>query len=226
MPAERVRVPASLSCAAILFDLDGVLVDSRLAVERAWRGWATARGLDAERIVGLLHGRRAIDVVRLVAPHLDAAAEKRTLIARELDDTDGVVAAPGAARLVATLPPAAWAIVTSGTRAIATARLERARLPIPDVLITADDVIDGKPHPEGYLRAAALRRVPPARCIVVEDAPAGVAAGRAADMTVIGVAPVAAPLTGARVCIPSLAALRAEVPAAGVPITLTVEETP
>jgi sugar-phosphatase len=210
-----------------LFDLDGVLVDSRLAVERAWRGWAVERGLDAAAVVARLHGRRAIDVVRLVAPHLDAAAEKQALVARELGDSDGVVAAPGAAPLLASLPPAAWAIVTSGTRAIATARLRQARLPIPDVLITADDVAQGKPHPEGYLRAAARLAAAAARCIVVEDAPAGVAAGRAADMTVIGVAPTAAALVpaGARLCIPSLAALRAAVPADSAPIALTIEET-
>ena len=225
-PVDRAAAPALLWGDAILFDLDGVLVDSRGTVERSWRAWAARRRLDAEAVVALLHGRRAVDVVRLIAPHLDADAEVQILLARELADADGVLAAPGAARLLAALPPSSWAIVTSGTRAIATARLRRAQLPIPDVLVSADDVAAGKPHPEGYLRAAARLGARPERCIVVEDAEAGVAAGRAANMTVIGVTACAATLerAGATVWVRSLAGLRAAAPAPGAGVALAIEE--
>ncbi|MGP3990153.1 HAD-IA family hydrolase [Streptomyces sp. 3N207] len=171
----------------ILFDLDGVLVDSMGLIERILREWAAGHGLDGDKAVALSHGRRDIDVVRLIAPHLDADAETRRIVEREERDFTGLTATPGAARLLEALPPGAWGIVTSGTRAVAQGRLAAAGLPQPTHLVAADDIQHGKPHPEGYLAAAELLGAAPARCVVVEDAPAGVRAAHAAGMRCIGV---------------------------------------
>jgi sugar-phosphatase len=131
------------------------------------------------------HGRPTVESIRLVAPHLPAEAEAAVLNAAEGFDTDGVTAVDGAAGLVGSLPPATWAIATSGTRDTALTRLRHTGVPVPSVLITADDVEHGKPHPEAYLRAAAGLGVPPKHCVVVEDAPAGISAARAAGMRVV-----------------------------------------
>jgi sugar-phosphatase len=174
-----------LKSRALLFDLDGVLVDSTASVERHWRNWANRHGLDADALIAVVHGRRAIDTIRERAPHLDAEAELASLVAAETDDTSDVVVMPGAARLLASLPANRWAIVTSGTHDVATARLRATGLPIPGVMITADRVARGKPDPEGYLAAAAALRERPAHCIVVEDAPAGIEAAKRAGMRCI-----------------------------------------
>ena len=177
-----------LECDAVLFDLDGVLVDSALCVERHWRRWAAEHHLDRDEIMRVAHGRPTVETIRLVAPHLPAEEEAARLDAGEAFDTDGVMAIDGAAQLVRSLPPDAWAIATSGTRDTAMTRLRHTRLPVPAVLITADEVKRGKPSPEAYLLAAAQLDVRPERCVVVEDAPAGVSAARAAGMRVIAVA--------------------------------------
>lgn len=167
-----------LKARALLFDLDGVLVDSTASVERHWRNWAHRHQLDADALIAVVHGRRALDTIRERAPHLDAESELASLVAAEANDTSGVVAMPGAAQLLESLPRRRWAIVTSGVREVALARLKAAALPVPAVLITADRVSRGKPDPEGYLAAAAELRERPAHCIVVEDAPAGIDAAR------------------------------------------------
>jgi sugar-phosphatase len=177
-----------LECDAVLFDLDGVLVDSAVCVERHWRGWAAEHHLDRDEIMRVAHGRPTVETIRLVAPHLSAEEEAARLDAGEAFDTDGVMAIDGAAQLVRSLPPDAWAIATSGTRDTAMTRLRHTSLPVPSVLITADDVKRGKPNPEAYLLAAAKLDVRPERCVVVEDAPAGVSAAHAAGMRVIAVA--------------------------------------
>jgi mannitol-1-/sugar-/sorbitol-6-phosphatase len=176
-----------LHCSAILFDLDGVLVDSTRSVERHWRAWAQQNGLDAEKIMAIAHGVRAIEVIKRVAPHLDAAAEVREIEAREVTDRDGVVPMPGAAALVASIPEGQWGVVTSGTRLLASGRLRLMGLPVPKVLVTADDVANGKPHPEPYLKGAELLGVSPVQCLVIEDAPAGIQAARAGGMKVVGI---------------------------------------
>jgi mannitol-1-/sugar-/sorbitol-6-phosphatase len=176
-----------LQCRAILFDLDGVLVDSRRCIERIWRTWAATRGLDAEPFLRVAHGRRTAETLRLVAPDLDAAAAVGALDAMEAVETQGLSVAPGATTLVSRLPPSSWAIVTSGSHAVATLRLRTAGLPVPRVLITSEEVRRGKPDPEGYLTAATRLAVAPADCVVVEDSPAGVAAGKGAGMRVIAV---------------------------------------
>ena len=173
--------------AAFLFDLDGTLVDSRVVVGRHWALFAERHGLELGSILAVCHGRRSGDTIAEVAPELDAAAEAALLDAGEETDVDGLVTVPGSAELLAGLDPARWAVVTSGHRALARRRLEAVGLPVPNVLVTGDAVEHGKPHPEGFLRAAALLGFEPAACVVVEDAPAGIAAGRAAGARVVGV---------------------------------------
>jgi sugar-phosphatase len=175
-------------CAAILFDLDGVLVDSTRSVERQWRTWAREHGIDGDKVMTVGHGVRAVEVVRAVAPHLDAEAEVRKLEAREAVDQDGVAAMPGAIELVGSIPEGRWGVVTSGTRHLATARLRLFGIPIPKVLVTSDEVVKGKPHPEPYLKGAELLGVNPAECLVIEDAPAGIQSAHASGMTVIALA--------------------------------------
>jgi mannitol-1-/sugar-/sorbitol-6-phosphatase len=176
---------STFHCSAILFDLDGVLLDSTRSVERQWRIWAREQGIDVEKTMAVAHGVRAIEVIRAVAPHLDAEAEVRKLESREAADRDGVAVMPGAADLVRKVPDGLWSVVTSGTRHLASARLRLAGIPVPKVMITADDVIYGKPHPEPYLKAAELLRVNPAECLVIEDAPAGIQSAHAGGMKVI-----------------------------------------
>jgi sugar-phosphatase len=163
----------------VLSDLDGVLVDSGAAVERIWREWAVEHGLDPDEIGRASHGVPSRQVIERVAPHLGVAEAVRVDgLHADVDAT----ALPGALELLTELPR--LAVVTSGTRPLAAARFAAAGLPEPRVLVTADDVERGKPHPDPYLAAAAALGAEPAQCIVIEDAPAGVAAGRAAGMTV------------------------------------------
>jgi sugar-phosphatase len=176
---------ATFRCAAILFDLDGVLVDSTRSVERQWRIWAREKGIDEEKVIAVAHGVRAVEVIRTVAPHLDAEAEVRELESREADDRDGVAVMPGAVELVRAIPEGRWGVVTSGTRHLATERLRLAGIPDPKILITADDVVNGKPHPEPYLKGAEQLGVNPAECVVIEDAPAGIRSAHAGGMRVI-----------------------------------------
>jgi sugar-phosphatase len=176
-----------LTCQAVLFDLDGVLVDSTAVVERTWRRWAAAHGLAFERVMQVAHGRPARDTVRLVAPHLDSEAEAARLAAEEAHETDGMVRIEGVVQLVNALLKGRWAVVTSGTREIATTRLAFAGVSVPAVLITADDVEHGKPDPLAYTLAAERLGVSPESCIVIEDAPAGIQGARAAGMPVVAV---------------------------------------
>jgi sugar-phosphatase len=172
-------------CAAILFDLDGVLVDSTRSVERQWRIWAHEYGIDGDKLMAVGHGVRAVDVIRAVAPHLDAEAEVRKLESREAEDRDGVTVMPGAVELVRAIPEGRWGVVTSGTRHLASARLRLAGIPDPRVMVAADDVVNGKPHPEPYLKGAELLGASPAECLVIEDAPAGIQSAHAGGMKVI-----------------------------------------
>ena len=166
----------------ILSDLDGVLVDSQESIMRAWRWWGALHGVEAQAIESVQHGRPSGEIIAMLAPDLDAAAESRAIDLRQAGDTDGVVALPGARDLLAGGEPVA--IVTSCTVPLATARLRAAGLPIPDVLVTPERLARGKPDPEGYLLAARKLGVDPRRCLVVEDAEAGVRAGQAAGAVV------------------------------------------
>jgi sugar-phosphatase len=178
-----------LTCAALLCDLDGTLVDSSAVIERCWRIWADEYGLDADAVIGISHGRRSEDTVaELFASAADRARALARIDSLELADLEGVVPVPGAAGFLARLRTGSWAVVTSGSRALMTARIEAARLPTPGVLITAEDVTAGKPDPEGYLLAARRLGVAAADCVVVEDAPAGIQAGKAMGARVLAVA--------------------------------------
>jgi sugar-phosphatase len=176
-----------LRCDAIIFDLDGVLVDSNGIAERHLRAWTDRHSVSFEHIASLHHGRTTVETIRLVAPHLNAKIEAALLEGAEAVDTNGLVAFAGAAQLLADLPRERWAIATSGTRRTATIRLSHLGLPLPNVLVTAEDVVAGKPSPEPYLLAARRLGIEPARCVVIEDAPAGIASARAAGARVIGV---------------------------------------
>ncbi|MGZ4829316.1 MAG: HAD family hydrolase [Candidatus Angelobacter sp.] len=170
---------------AILFDMDGVLMDSTPSVERVWRAWAIAHGLDADRVAGQAHGRRSIETIRALAPELDAEKENVVVEQMEIDDKEGVTALPGAAELLNQLSPDRFAIVTSATRPLAVARLGYASISVPRHIITADDVLHGKPSPEPYLKGAALLGFAASECLVFEDTPAGIASGRAAGMQAV-----------------------------------------
>jgi sugar-phosphatase len=172
-------------CSAILFDLDGVLIDSTRSVDRQWRAWAHEKGVDEEKVMAIAHGVRSIEVIRAVAPHLDAAAEVRWLESHEAEDQSHVTVMPGAAELIRSIPNGRWCVVTSGTRFLATARLRFGGLPVPKVLVTADDVTNGKPHAEPYLKGAELLGFKPADGLVIEDAPAGIRSAHAAGMKAI-----------------------------------------
>jgi sugar-phosphatase len=177
----------TFDCAAILFDLDGVLVDSTRSVTRQWSRWAKENHIDPQRVVEIAHGVRTIEIVRQLAPHLDAAAEVIRIEKREADDQEGVAVMPGAAELLESIPEGRWCVVTSGTRYLATARLKLANLPTPRVLVSANDVSKGKPDPEPYLMGAKLLRINPAECLVIEDAPAGIRAAHAGGMKAIAI---------------------------------------
>ena len=151
-----MRFEGQLECAALLFDLDGVLVDSTAAVERAWRVWADQRGLRFEDVIVHAHGRRTVETIAAVAPHLDAQAETLALEDDEIARATEVGALPGAHEILRALTGSPWAIVTSGTRRLAGARIEACGFPSPPVLVTGDDVEEGKPHPAGYAQAAHL----------------------------------------------------------------------
>jgi sugar-phosphatase len=177
----------TFDCAAILFDLDGVLVDSTGSVTRQWRRWAEEHNLDPQKVLEIAHGVRTIEIVRTLAPHLDAEAEVKRIEKREADDQEGVAVMAGAAELLKAIPEGRWCVVTSGTRYLATARLKLANLPTPNVLVSADDVSKGKPDPEPYLMGAKLLGMKPAECLVIEDAPAGIRAAHGGGMKAIAI---------------------------------------
>jgi sugar-phosphatase len=204
---------AIVDCDAILFDMDGTLVDSREIVERLWLQWAAEHGLSAGAILAVAHGRRTLETMQLVAPHLATFEEAARLDALEAESEGHETAVPGAADLLDALPPNRWAVVTSASRALATARMAVVGLPQPRVLVGADDVARGKPSPEGYLRAAELFGVAPERCLVLEDTPAGAQAGRAAGARVVGLRTTFPSVDGCDFLVRDLRAIRvAETP--------------
>lgn len=177
-----------LECSALLFDMDGVLIDSTPAVTRVWSGWALEHGLDPEDVVRRAHGRPSIMTVRELLPNADYLLENSEVERREIADVAGVVPLHGAMELLRSLPANHWAIVTSCTAALAKVRINAGGLPSAKFLVTADDIKCGKPNPEPYLKGAELLDVPASQCIVVEDAPAGVRAGKSAGARVIALA--------------------------------------
>ncbi|WP_329567259.1 HAD-IA family hydrolase [Kitasatospora sp. NBC_01266] len=184
-----------LTVRALLLDMDGTLVNSDAVVERCWRRWAAGHGLDGDRVLSVVHGRQGHLSMAILLPDRPAEQnrlENRQMLAEETADTEGVVAIPGAAALLATLADLPHALVTSADLALARTRMAAAGLPMPALAITAESVGASKPDPEGFLKAAAELGVAPAHCLVLEDSEAGIAAGRAAGMRVLGVGPRAA----------------------------------
>lgn len=177
----------------VLFDMDGVLMSSLGSVERSWRSYAEARGVNPELAIKMAHGRRAIETVHALRPDLDANAELRMIEDLEIEDNEGLVVYPGVKALLGSLPENSWGIVTSATERLARSRLAVAGIPIPRHFVTAETVMRGKPHPEPYQRGAALLGIPPAQCMAIEDAPAGVAAGKAAGCRTLAVLTTHAP---------------------------------
>jgi len=165
--------------------MDGVLINSTPAVTRVWRRWAVEHGFDPEEVVAHAHGRPSIATIREYLPNSDHEAENREVERREIEDLEGIVPLPGALDLLRSLPKNRWTIVTSCTRPLAEVRIKAAGLPLPKKLITSNDITHGKPHPEPYLKAAAVLGVPAAGCVIFEDVPAGIRSGKAAGGRVI-----------------------------------------
>jgi sugar-phosphatase len=174
-----------IQCCGVLFDLDGVLVDSTPAVARVWTIWANKHGFVPDEVVRQAHGRPSLTTIRELLPHADHEAENRIVELGEIEDTDGVIPLPGALEILQALPQERWAIATSCTRRLAEVRIRAAGLPVPTHMITSNDVLRGKPDPEPYLKAAKILGLPPADCIVVEDAPAGIRAGKSSGARVL-----------------------------------------
>lgn len=175
----------NVSAQALLFDMDGVLINSIPAVERVWSRWAAARGFNVHEVLRYAHGRPSIATLRDLLPEADHEAENRIIEQAEIDDVADIVPLPGVCDLLAALPHHRWAIVTSCTRALAEVRIRAAGLPIPRLFITSNDITHGKPHPEPYLKGALGLGFPPEQCIVVEDALAGIPSGRSAGARVL-----------------------------------------
>ena len=206
------RLLKSFRCRGILFDMDGVLIRSTEADARTWLRWARLRGMENSFSIHATHGRRSVDTLRELRPDLDA--EQETLVLEELDaqERDGVTHLPGVAALLAAIPEDRRAVVTSASTRLMQNRLRAAGLAVPRHAVTADLVTYGKPHPEPYLRGAAMLGLAPADCLVIEDAPAGIAAGRAAGCRVLGVlsSHTAAELLGADWLVTSLTQVSVE----------------
>lgn len=188
MSALDIIRQKTITCKAILFDLDGVLIDSTGNIMRHWQVWADRHGIDMNAINRVAHGLQTIETMRRVAPHLNVEEEAREFAAHEFEDTDGIVAIEGAHELLSGLPPEYWTIVTSGCLKLVEARMGKTGLPQPDRMVCADDVKRGKPAPDAYLLGAQRLGIEPVHCVVIEDAPAGIEAGKKAGMRVIGIA--------------------------------------
>ena len=177
------------SYAAFLFDMDGTLLDSSAVVDRVWGAWAKRHGIDVATLLANVHGVRSSDTIRRFGgAAVDVAEETQWILEAELRDVDGVIAVEGIHAFIEALDPGTWAIVTSAPRTLAEVRLRAADLPIPDVMITAEDVQRGKPDPQGFLLGAQRLGVNIGECLVFEDSPAGVAAAKAAgaDVAIVG----------------------------------------
>ena len=174
-----------IDCHGVLFDLDGVLVDSTPAVARVWTIWAEKHGFDPEETVRMAHGRPSLATIRELLPDADHQAENSVMERMEIEDVSDVVPLPGTLELLASLPPDQWTVVTSCTRALALVRLRVAGLPVPEKMVTSTDIVNGKPDPEPYLKGAELLGLAPQECVVFEDAPAGIRSGKAAKSRVV-----------------------------------------
>lgn len=183
--ASIASSPVLIRCQGVLFDMDGILISSLGSVERSWTKWAQMRGVDPVYACSIIHGRRAIDSIIKLRPDLDPLPELKILEDMEIGDNDGLSVLPGVLDLLASLPKNRWTVVTSATERLARARLAAGGVPVPERLITADQVTEGKPHPAPFLAGAALLGFAPQECVVFEDSASGAEAGRAAGCTVV-----------------------------------------
>lgn len=212
----------TIDCDVVLFDMDGTLVDSTPVVERIWGRWAAKHGIDLVPLLQISHGRPTIETLSIVAPHLATPEEAARLDTEESDEPDGLRPVQGAADLIASLPADRWGVVTSAGRRLAVSRLTAAGLPVPPVLVTSDDVERGKPDPAAYLEAARRFAVPADRAVVFEDTSVGIASGRAAGATVIGVTTTFPSLEDCDYSVQDLRAIRRV--SGNAPIRLVIDE--
>jgi sugar-phosphatase len=220
MDSSSVLVPFQ----GILFDMDGILISSLGSVERSWAAWARMRGIDPEAAIRVAHGRRAIETVARLRPDLDSEAELKVIEDLEVADNEGLTVLPGVLELLAALPRERWTVVTSATERLARLRMAAGGIPVPERLVTADQVTRGKPHPEPFLAGAALLGLPPSACVVFEDSSSGAQAGRAAGCTVVATTfshPVAS-LDAAHYLVRDLTDVRAEVKEEGLVLRMNV----
>jgi mannitol-1-/sugar-/sorbitol-6-phosphatase len=215
-----------LDCDAVLFDMDGTIVDSRAIVERTWLGWATEHGIPVEAALKVAHGRRTFETMQLLAPEVATPEEAARLDALEEEQQGGEAAIPGALELLSSLPRDRWAVVTSAGRALALRRIARVGLPTPALVIGADDVAAGKPNPEGYLKGVQRLGVDPRRCVVFEDTPPGAEAGRSAGARVVGLTTTYSTLPRYDARITDLRAVCLGTPADGFALRLVLLESP
>jgi mannitol-1-/sugar-/sorbitol-6-phosphatase len=179
-------LPYNKKFAAFLFDMDGTLLNSLAATERVWGRWARNQGLDVEAFMPTMHGVRGIDTIsRLAIEGLDPVVEAQKVLDDEVADVDGVIPIDGVIQFLNSLPYDAWAIVTSAPRILAERRMAAAGIPFPKVMITAEDVTAGKPNPACFLLGAERLGVNASDCLVFEDAPAGIKAGKSAGAAVM-----------------------------------------
>ena len=183
---ETMTASRNLSCKAVLFDMDGTIVDSTRVVELAWGRWAERHDIPLQSVLSFSHGRPTIATMQHFFPARDHTEELEEMARYEEAEFEGIVAVPGAAQLVHALQNHPWAIVTSAWRTLAEARVIAAGLPLPNVIVPVDEIRNGKPHPEGFLRAAEQLGVAPEECLVFEDTRPGIEAGLNAGMQVVG----------------------------------------
>ncbi len=204
--------PVRILCKAILFDMDGILISSIGSVERSWTQWAILRGVDPALARVTAHGRRAVETIAKLRPDLDSNAELTVIEDLEIADNEGLTILPGVLELLAALPANRWTVVTSATERLTRIRLAAGGIPVPEKLVTADQVTRGKPHPEPFLAGAELLGVAPKECVVFEDSSSGAEAGRAAGCTVVATtfSHSAASLNAAHYLVRDLTGIRVE----------------
>ena len=179
----------TIECDAIIFDLDGTLVDSEICIEKMWRIWAKENDIDYQKIISVATGRTTFETMKIVAPEKATKKMADDFAERESLETEGLKQIPGAQKLLESIPKGLWAIATSGSKLLATSRLFNTGLPLPETLITSDDITNGKPDPEPFLKAAFHLGVASEKCVVFEDSAVGIDAALAAGAKVIGVNP-------------------------------------